>query len=75
MKIEDRKKHIEMLVQDQLPQLTKMVKKEADVVMMHQDAFAADYQADELLLLGAAIKYIGMSGKEIHIIGDNRETL
>jgi len=58
-----------------LPELSKMVKEKADVVVLHQDAFAADYQMDEYILLGMAIKYIGLSGKEILIIGKNQETL
>jgi len=45
------------------------------VVIIHQDAFAADYQDDEYVLLGKAIKFAGLYGKEVHIIGRNRETL
>jgi hypothetical protein len=47
----------------------------ADVLILHQDAFAADYQDEEYRLLGMAIKYAGRFGKEVHIIGKNRETL
>jgi hypothetical protein len=32
-------------------------------VLLHQDAFAADYQEDEYKLLGMAIKYAGLRGK------------
>lgn len=46
-----------------------------DVVILHQDAFAGDYQDSEYKLLGMLIKYIGLSGKQIHIIGKNRETI
>ena len=46
-----------------------------DVVLIHQDAFAADYQEDEYSLLGQAIKYAGLQGKEIRVIGKNRRTL
>jgi hypothetical protein len=45
------------------------------VVVMHQDAFAADYQEDEYRLIGMAIKFAGICGKEIHIYGRNRETV
>jgi hypothetical protein len=34
--------------------------------LLHQDAFAADYQ-DEYRLLGMAIKFAGTCGKEINI--------
>ena len=44
-------------------------------LIIHQDAFAADYQDAEYVLLGKAIKYAGIFGKEVHIIGRNRETL
>ena len=47
----------------------------ADVLIIHQDAFAADYQDHEYALLGKAIKFAGLRGKEVRIIGKNRETL
>ena len=46
-----------------------------DVIILHQDSFAADYQQDEYTPLGMAIKFAGVHGKEIRIIGSNRETL
>jgi len=45
------------------------------IVVMHQDAFAADYQEDEYRLIGMAIKFAGICGKEIRIHGRNRETV
>jgi hypothetical protein len=47
----------------------------ADVVIIHQDALAADYREHEYALLGKAIKFAGVHGKEVRIIGKNRETL
>lgn len=44
------------------------------VVILHQDAFAADYQDEEYRLLGMAVKFAGTCGKEIRIHGRNRET-
>jgi hypothetical protein len=44
-------------------------------VLLHQDAFAADYQEDQYTLLGMAIKYAGLRGKEVRVIGKNRSTL
>ncbi len=38
-------------------------------------AFAADYQEDEHMLLGMAIKYAGLRGKEVRVIGKNRSSL
>jgi hypothetical protein len=40
-------------------------------VLLHQDAFAADYQEDEYMLLGMAIKY---AGREVRVIGKNRSS-
>lgn len=40
----------------------------ADVVMMHQVAFAYDQSNEEYLLLGMAIKYAGLKNKEVRIV-------
>jgi hypothetical protein len=48
---------------------------DVNLVMIHQDAFAADYQDDEYMLLGMAIKYAGLRGKEVRAIRKNRQTL
>jgi hypothetical protein len=42
-------------------------------LFIHQDTFGADY--DEYELLGRAIKFAGLYGKELRIAGKNRETL
>ena len=52
-----------------------MCQGEAPVIIFHQGAFAADYQPSEFSLLGMAIKYAGLMGKEVPIIGKNRATL
>lgn len=58
-----------------LPDFVNSCRDKADVVIIHQDAFAADYQDHEYALLGKAIKFAGLHGKEVRIIGKNRETL
>jgi hypothetical protein len=58
-----------------LPDFVNSCRDKADVVVIHQDAFAADYQDHEYALLGKAIKFAGLHGKEVRIIGENRETL
>jgi hypothetical protein len=58
-----------------LPDFVNSCRDQAAVVIIHQDGFAADYQDDEYALLGKAIKFAGLHGKEVHIIGKNRETL
>ena len=58
-----------------LPGFVNSCRDRADVVIIHQDAFAADYQDHEYTLLGKAIKFAGLHGKEVLIIGKNRDTL
>lgn len=62
-------------IRAKLPDLVKACADEKEVVLLHQDAFAADYQGDEYTLLGMAIKYAGLRGKEVHVIGKTRSTL
>jgi hypothetical protein len=59
----------------ELPEYAKMCQGEAPVIIFHQGAFAADYQPSEFSLLGMAIKYGGLMGKELWIIGQSRATL
>jgi hypothetical protein len=40
----------------------------------HQDSFAAGYHDDEYTLLGIVVKYYGLHGLGVHIIGRNHET-
>jgi hypothetical protein len=58
-----------------LPDFVNSCRDKADAVIIHQDAFAADYQDHEYALLGKAIKFAGLHGREVRIIGKNRETL
>jgi hypothetical protein len=58
-----------------LPDFVKSCGKNEGLIILHQDSFAADYQQDEYALLGMAIKFAGLHGKEVRIIGTNRETL
>ena len=62
-------------VQEKLPDFVKACADDVEVVVLHQDAFAADYQDDEYLLLGMAIKYAGLCGKEVQVVGKNRQTV
>jgi hypothetical protein len=62
-------------IRKKLPEFAKACAADAELVLLHQDAFAADYQEDEYALLGMAIKYAGLRGKEVRVIGRNRQTL
>lgn len=48
--------------------------KDSAMVVLHQDAFAAGYHDDEYTLLGMAVKYAGLNGVEVKMIGTNHET-
>jgi hypothetical protein len=64
------------IIEEQLPELVKACSsKKGNLIVLHQDAFAGGYQPSEYFLLGAAIKYAGLHGKEVRIIGKNRETI
>ena len=62
-------------IRTKLPDFARMCAGDAEKVVLHQDSFAADYQEDEYMLLGMAIKYAGLRGKEVHVIGKNRSSL
>ena len=49
-----------------LPEFLRGMEAEADVVIFTQDAFGSD--PEEVVLMGAAVKYAGIKGKEIHIL-------
>jgi hypothetical protein len=61
-------------IRRKLPDFAKGCADDAELVLLHQDSFAADYQEDEYTLLGMAIKYAGLRGKEVRVIGKNRST-
>jgi hypothetical protein len=58
-------------VQEFLPDFVEACDADVDDVILHQDAFAADYQEDEYRLLGMAIKYAGLHGKNVHVVADS----
>jgi hypothetical protein len=70
-----RESNLIATIRKKLPDFAKMCADEAELVMLHQDSFAADYQNEECALLGMAIKYAGVRGKEVRVIGNNRSTL
>jgi hypothetical protein len=48
----------------ELPEFAQMRSSAVEVVILHQGAFAADYQESEFCLLGRVINYAGLLGKE-----------
>jgi hypothetical protein len=61
-------------IRKQLPDFARMCASDVETVTLHQDAFAADYQEDEYMLLDMAIKYAGLRGKEVRVIRRNRSS-
>jgi hypothetical protein len=67
-------------IEDCLPNFVAAIKNasgraDGTVLVLHQDAFAAEYDEEEYMLLGMAAKYAGLHGVTLNIIGTNRETL
>jgi hypothetical protein len=58
-----------------LPDFARSCRGSEDVILIHQDSFAADYEDHEYTLFGKALKFAGLHGKEVRVIGRNRETL
>ena len=70
-----RESNLIATIRKNLPEFAKACADDPELVLLHQDAFAADYQEDEYTLLGMAIKYAGLRGKEVRVIGKNRSSL
>ena len=47
-------------VRKKLPDFAQMCAADTELVLLHQDVFATDYQEDEYTLVGMAIKYAGL---------------
>jgi hypothetical protein len=62
-------------IRKNLPDFAKACAEDTEIVLLRQDAFAADYKEAEYTLLGMAIKYPGLRGKEIPVIGKNRSSI
>ena len=73
--IMQRQSELVSRIQHTLPDFVKACAADADMVLLHQDAFAADFQDGEYALLGMAIKYAGLCGKEVRVISTTRQTV
>jgi len=62
-------------IRTNLPDFARACSNDTELVLLHQDSLATDYQEDEFRLLGMAIKYAGLPGKEVRVIGQNRSPL
>jgi hypothetical protein len=73
--IMQRQSNLIRRIQSSLPDFVKACAADVDTVLLHQDAFAAAYHDDEYALLGMAIKYAGLCGKEVRVISTTRQTV
>jgi len=71
-----RESHLIAVVEQELPDFARMCRDSgADLVLMHQEAFATSLDEDEYKLLGMAIKFAGMHDKHVQIIPKNRAAI
>ena len=69
----DRERQLIADIERDLPEFAATCKsRDADFVLMHQDAFAPALGSNEIFLLGKAIKYAGLLGKEVRIVPSAR---
>jgi hypothetical protein len=59
-----RESNLIATIRKKRPEFVKVCADDAELVMLYQDAFAADFQEDEYALIGMAIKCAGLRGKE-----------
>jgi hypothetical protein len=64
----DRERLLREEIERELPDFVNACHANANFIIMHQDAFAPMLGSNEIFLLGKAIKYAGLSGKEVRII-------
>jgi len=62
-------------IEAKLPEFARACREDdIPTIVLHQDAFAADYQEEEYRLLGMAIKFAGVYGRDVLVSGTNRGT-
>jgi hypothetical protein len=75
---ETRVAELQATIKHYLPEFAEAVEEHkahnADMVIVHQDAFAAGYHDDEYTLMGMALKYAGLVGMSVLVQGTNHET-
>lgn len=71
----NREHSLTTAIEELLPDFAKSRRETKAVVALHQDAFAADDQADEYKLLGRVIKFAGLQGTKVRVVEKNRGTI
>ena len=71
-----REANLIAIIEAKLPEFAKAChERDIPTIILHQDAFAADYQEEEYRLLGMAIKFAGVYGRDVLVSGTNRGSL
>ena len=70
---------LEQTIEHYLPEAARMINDcneglGPDIVMLHQDAVDVGFHTAAYTLLGMLIKYAGLRGVPVQIIGNNKET-
>ena len=73
--VAEKERALSAEIESLLPDFARSCRGSEDVILIHQDSFAADYEDHEYTLFGKALKFAGLHGKEVRVIGRNRETL
>jgi hypothetical protein len=68
----ERERVLREEIERELPDFVQACRADTEFVIMHQDAFAPMLGSNEIVLLGKAIKYAGLIGKEVRIIPSTR---
>jgi len=68
----ERERLLREEIERELPEFVRACAGSVAVLIMHQDAFAPMLGSNEIFLLGKAIKYAGLIGKEVRIIPPTR---
>jgi hypothetical protein len=68
----DRERLLREEIARDLPEFARACAASEDFILMSRDAFAPLLGSNEILLLGKAIKYAGLVGKEVRIIPSAR---
>ena len=66
-------KKLREFVEQALPEFAKACQSDAPYVILNPDAFAVNYDVQEYTVLGKAIKYASLWGKEVRILGRHRK--
>lgn len=70
-----REANLMAAIEAKLPEFARACREDGiPTIILHQDAFAADYQEEEYCLLGMAIKFAGVYGRHVLVSGINRGT-